>query len=375
MSEPQLTRDYFEQELKHSQESLKFALQSGRMGTWDINLVTKKLSCSQEMLDLWGMAAAEFNGERSIFQDKVHPDDLEHMRAMIDEAILNNSVYELEYRIHPRPGEEKWVMSRGRCTFTGDSKLPSRFSGVVYDITDRKLREEAFSLASRARDQFFMVASHELKTPLTVLQLQLQVNQWKLKHKYPEAFTPEKIEIELKKNREQVLRITRIIDNILDTSKITEGRMLLQLEEFDLCDMVNDVLELFKLTAESSGVEVRFTPSECIHGKWDRFRLEQVLLNLLINAIRYGNKKPVHVEVMREANHAHLIVRDQGHGIKPKDQARVFNRFEGMIAENEISGIGLGLYISNNIARAHNGEIKLKSQPHLGSEFTVILPI
>jgi PAS domain S-box-containing protein len=375
MAESPLTSPNFEHELRQSQESLKFALQSGRMGTWDVDLENNSISCSQEMLDLWGVSNSEDQNSRATFQKKVHPDDLDHMKALIDNAITKYTIYELEYRIQPKPGEWRWVLSRGRCTCDANSTAPTHLSGVVYDITDRKMKEEALAAAARARDQFLLIAGHELKTPLTILQLQLQVAQWKVKHKYPEAFTQEIIEDDLRKHREQVLRITRIIDNMLDASKINEGRLLLQLEDFDLRDMVNNVLELFKLTAESAGVEVKLHAPNSLSGKWDRFRLEQVLLNLLINALRYGNKKPVTVEVTKMGNNALLIVRDQGLGIKAEDQPKVFNRFEGTISENEVSGIGLGLFISQNIARAHNGEIQVKSQLDKGSEFTVILPI
>ena len=147
-----------------------------------------------------------------------------------------------------------------------------------------------------------------------------------------------------------------------------------QRQDFDLSEMVSDVIARFRDTAEAHSVEIRFDSGHPIRGSWDRFRLEQVLLNLLTNAVRYGNKKPVLAKVEREGPHALITVLDQGLGISAQDQARIFDRFERAVSENEVSGLGLGLYISREIVQEHGGEIRLKSEPGRGSEFTVFLP-
>lgn len=362
-------------EMKQSQKNLDFALQSGRMGTWEIDLVTNVVKCSNEMLYLWGVNSNEFDGDRSILQSRVHPDDLEKMRAAIDKAIANEVIYEMEYRIFPFPGLERWVISRGRCTFAPGTKKPIRFSGVVYDITEKKVKEEELKAAIKIRDQFLMMASHELRTPLTCMQLQLQVAEWDLKHRFPEAFTFERIETNIKKNNQHLSRITRLVDQILDESKISQGRLIMLFEHFDLSEMVVDLIEQYKVTAEFSGVEVLFSPTEKVSGMWDRFRLEQVFLNLLINGIRYGNRKPIHITVKKEGNKALLSVRDEGIGIKSEDQKRIFERFERASHDKEVNGLGLGLYIANKIVTDHGGEIRLESEFGKGSKFIVVLPL
>jgi PAS domain S-box-containing protein len=360
-------------QLKQSQESLEFALQSGRMGTWDIDLESSTITCSHEMLELWGVEG-EFNGDRSTLQKKVHPDDVEMMKKTIDKAIEQNTIYELEYRIIPSPGIEKWVLSRGRCSFNPNSILPSRFAGIVYDITERKLKEKMLEDATAIRDQFFMMASHELRTPLTSLQLQIQVAEWELANLYPSAFTAERLQAGLNKQKKQLLRITRIVDNILDETKIFQNKMQLHIEGFDLGDMVKDVLSRFRVMADVHDVEIKYTHVSGIVGHWDRFRIEQVLLNILINAIRYGNKKPVAIELTNENDLVLVSIRDQGIGIRPEDQERIFDRFERAISDSTMNGMGLGLFISKNIIEAHGGQILVKSALDEGSVFTIVLP-
>lgn len=363
-----------EERLKQSRESLDFALQSANMSTWDIDLTNNTVSCSPEMLKLWGITPQEFTGHRSILQTKVHPEDREKMSTAINQAIQNHDIYELEYRIIPSPGIIRWVMSRGRCTYASDSQTPNRFSGVVFDITDKKLKEEQVNEAIKVRDQFFMTANHELRTPITCLQLQLKVIEMELKLSHPEVFSSEIINLGFKKQKENFERINLIIENILAESKIARGQVDLLLEVFDISEMLKQVIDRFQVKADFLGVKVELAPTEIIEGKWDRFRIEQVVLNLLSNAIRYGRKQPVKVSVKKHADQIFLTVKDQGIGIHPADHKRIFEQYERAVPENQMRGIGLGLYIANNIVKAHGGEIQLKSALDQGSEFTIILP-
>lgn len=363
-------------DLKFTQtrESLEFALESGKMATWEIDLESNQVSCSKEMLDLWGIDPHEFKNHRSILQNKVYPSDRDRMNTEINDAIKRRSIYELEYRIIPSPGQIRWVCSRGRCTFAPGSDKPVRFAGIVYDITEKKVKEIELANAQKARSDFLTIAGHELKTPLTCLQLQLNVMESQLQDLSKQDSSAELIAQGLKKQQDHLLRISKIINNILDETKISEGLFLLQFENCNLADIVSEIIEQLKLTATSHDVELILKNPMPILGKWDRFRLEQVLLNLLMNAIRYGNKKPIHVEVVKEKDKALVIIRDQGIGISPEDQSRVFQRFVRLNQDPTSNGMGLGLYISNYIIRAHGGEIRLKSEFGKGSEFTVAIP-
>ncbi len=361
-------------QLQQSRERLDFALQSGRMGTWDLDLSTRTVSCSPEMLALWGVSPEEFQGQRTALQSKVHPDDLPRMNEAIEAAIQSSQIYELEYRITPSPGVERWVVSRGRCFCEPGTERPIRLSGVVYDVTDRKRRESELEEALRSRDRFLSIAGHELRTPLTGLQLLIQLKQREFRRGDPSASSKERWEASLQQQFEYVRRISQLVDDILDESRISGGRLQLRPEVFDLNEMITEVLARFRAMAEAFQVEVHFTPTDRAFGKWDRFRLEQVLMNLLTNAIRYGNRKPIHVKVEWQGESASFSVIDQGIGIHPSDHARIFERFERAVSENEVSGLGLGLYISREIVRAHGGEIHVRSEAGKGSVFTVVIP-
>lgn len=364
----------YEFQLKISRESLDFALESGRMGTWDINLATGEVHCSPEMLKIWGVSLTEFKNDRLFLQKKVHPDDKAKMLQSIDDAISRNGIYDFEYRVIPQPGIIRWVHSRGRRTLDPLTKEPLRFAGIVYDITEKKEKEEELTKAISARQEFFTIAGHELKTPLTCMQLQLAVLELQIK----ENASPDlkaALNPSLQKQSEHLMRISRIVENILDETRISEGKLSLQKECFNLSQMVKDVLDQFKITADLAGVKIDYETTGEILGNWDRFRLEQVLLNLLINALKYGEKKPIRVHVQGGSDLASISVVDSGRGVSKEDQSRIFQRFERVKEDGNNKGLGLGLFISKNIVAAHGGNIKIQSEPGKGSVFTVQLPI
>lgn len=356
------------------QERFEFALESGRMGTWEIDLSNNKVICSKAMLKLWNVLETEVQGNREILQAKVHPDDREKMKARIQHAIDTDTIYELEYRILPDPLTTRWVFSRGRCMYETGSKRPERFSGIVYDITEQKLKEEQVSNLIKARDQFFMIASHELKTPLTLLQLQHHVLESELKDAFPDAFESQKVQEILLKQNENLRRINRIADNILDESQINEGRLRFHFEEVDLSEVVSEILDRFKVSPNAQGVELSANIENKIIGFWDKFRIEQVILNLLSNAVRYGAGSPISVSLQKSQGEAKLSVSDKGPGIKTEDLQRIFSRYERATDDQSIRGIGLGLFICDHIVRAHRGNIYVQNNSDQGAEFTISLP-
>lgn len=170
-------------------------------------------------------------------------------------------------------------------------------------------------------------------------------------------------------------RLTRLVNDMLDISRISSNKMTLQLEEFNLTDMVVDVTENLTPHIKEHHSHVYVKKEANITGVWDRFRIEQVVSNLLTNAARYGNGKPIEVRVSQTADIAQIRVRDYGRGIAKEDQDRIFQRFERAIPYYEVSGMGLGLFIVKEIVLMHQGTIVVESELNQGSEFIVSLPI
>jgi len=227
--------------------------------------------------------------------------------------------------------------------------------------------------AVRARDDFLSIASHELKTPLTTLQLQVQGLIRKVRGAR-EDLTLESIAPRLATAERQVERLTDLINNLLDISRITAGRLDLQLEPVDLSAVVGEAASRFREEFSRAGCRVEIqTNGPCV-GQWNRLRLEQVVTNLLSNAVKYGAGHPIEVGVSGDEASARLTIRDHGIGIPPEHQARIFERFERAVSDRHYGGMGLGLWIVRQIVDALGGAIQVESESGKGSAFTVNLP-
>ncbi|MBF5045950.1 GAF domain-containing sensor histidine kinase [Aggregicoccus sp. 17bor-14] len=221
--------------------------------------------------------------------------------------------------------------------------------------------------AIRARDEFLSIASHELKTPLTSLQLHLQSLR-------QGAAAPERLGAKVEALQRQSRRLAALTDQLLDLSRIRLGRLDLNLEWVDLAALAREVAARFAEEAERQGGRVSVEAPGALVGSWDRLRLEQVLTNLLSNALKYGAGKPVRVRVREEAGAVQLAVEDRGIGIDAAAQARIFERFERAVSARHFGGLGLGLYIVREIIEAHAGQVAVRSTPGEGATFTVTLP-
>jgi signal transduction histidine kinase len=165
-----------------------------------------------------------------------------------------------------------------------------------------------------------------------------------------------------------------LIDALLDVSRIVTGQLELQLERFDLTEAMREVVERLRDGATSAGCELLLTVDGPIVGTWDRLRIEQVLMNLVSNAIKYAAGQPIHVSATRETETVALRVRDRGLGIPEGEQSRIFERFERTASARHYGGMGLGLYVARQIAEAHGGTIAASNEPDGGACFTVRLP-
>jgi signal transduction histidine kinase len=247
--------------------------------------------------------------------------------------------------------------------------LESIASRAALAIEDARLYAAALQ-ALRLRDDFLSVAGHELKNPLNALQLQLRV----LARKAREHQVSDSIAERAERVARTGERLGLLIEDLLDVSRITAGQLQLQYSEVDLGAMAREVISRMTEELSRADCETQLEVVSPVVGRWDRLRLEQVLMNLLSNACKYGRKQPIHVRVESAPGLARLSVRDAGYGIAPEDRERIFQRFQRAEATRHIQGLGLGLWICRQIAEAHGGTLRVESEVGSGSTFILELP-
>jgi PAS domain S-box-containing protein len=261
------------------------------------------------------------------------------------------------------------VSSRGEI-ISGRRALLS----VVRDITERKLfeteREELLLATQRAlamRDEFLVIASHELRAPVTNISLQLQ----HLSRLIDRGTVRAALRVVGEAVHGEARRLAALIDSLLDAQAV-KGQLVLDRTDVELSTVVADVVDRLRARAEQAGSELVIEVPE-IHGRWDRMRIDQVLSNLVGNAIKYGRGRPVRVVAGIDGPHASIEIADEGIGVSQDDIDRIFGKFERAVP-SQYGGLGLGLFIARQIVEAHDGLIHVHSVPGIGSTFRVVLP-
>ncbi|WP_417701974.1 ATP-binding protein [Pseudomonas sp.] len=240
-----------------------------------------------------------------------------------------------------------------------------------------ELRETQGELqkAVQMRDVFMSIASHELRTPLNGLILDVQLRRLRLEQGRMDAFTPDKLQEMVARDERQIRSLSRLIDDMLDVSRIRTGKLSVRPEPGDLGVLAGNVVESLAAQFTHTGSYIELHVEDPAPVMMDEFRIEQVLANLLTNALRYGGGKPVSVRVRVVDDMARAEVRDQGLGISEADQRRIFEQFERVSGASVAQGLGLGLFISEQIVQAHDGRIELSSRLGEGSCFSILLPL
>ncbi|MFD1122702.1 ATP-binding protein [Methylophilus flavus] len=225
------------------------------------------------------------------------------------------------------------------------------------------------------REEFMSLVAHEMRTPLNTLFLEVQVRLSQLAKNNLSIFTPEHLQKMLGRGERQLKSIMRLIEDMLDVSRIKNGKLSIQPQDANLSSLLRQLAEDLTPLARESETEFVLEIASEVEGHWDAFRIEQIIINLMTNAIRYGKGKPVHVSLNLEGGHAVIKVADQGVGIAEHEQKKIFEAFERS-GDNEVkAGLGLGLYISKKLAEAHAGDISVISQKDSGSTFILRLPL
>ncbi len=306
-----------------------------------------------------GMSLEEARGEGWLAA--VHIEDAERYLEGWRKSVASGSPYEGELRLKRQSdGEYRWHMSRAKPERGSNGEIVA-WLGTLTDFEDLKQ-------AIRARDEFLSIASHELRTPLTALKLRLQALLYA-------RGLEEKLEKKLESAARQTQRLERLIDNLLDISRITTGHLELEPEEIELAELTHEVVERLRDEAAATGSQIQFEASSPAGGKWDRLRIEQVVTNLVSNAVKYGEGKPIVVRVSADEGVAEISVRDRGIGIAEQDLERIFYQFERAANRRAPGGLGMGLYIARQIVEAHQGKIHVESKNGEGSLFRVSLPL
>jgi signal transduction histidine kinase len=297
-------------------------------------------------------------------------DDVPVVRAARGEAVSGQQI--------------RWYTSSGMKVITVHSaRIPAMLGHpetvliAFDDITPLKDVQAQLEEAVRARQDFLSIAGHELKTPLTSVLLNLRAVDGSLRAAGVPA-ADARLATRWEALSRQIGRLEGLVDQLLDVSRITAGRMALTPEPIDLGALVHEVAGRFAppLTSESSPISVHVAAP--IQGVWDRMRLEQILTNLLSNAVKYGAEQPIAVEVgttgPADEGEIWIAVRDRGIGMSADELGRIFGRFERAVSERNYGGLGLGLWIVRQVVEAMGGHVSVDSQPERGSTFTVKLP-
>lgn len=227
--------------------------------------------------------------------------------------------------------------------------------------------------ALRKRDEFLAVASHELRTPFTPMRLYLQGLLSALRDPARAAGLGAWV-TKLETANTRLQRLAKLVEDLFDVSRLSQGTLPIRREQVDLAALTAEVVDRWKDELARVQCDCTLEATAPVVGHWDGLRLEQVIDNLLGNATKYGPGKPISLSVTRDGAVARLTVQDQGMGIAPEAQTRIFERFERAVSEN-YGGFGLGLWISREVLKAHGGRISVQSTPGQGATFTVELPL
>jgi PAS domain S-box-containing protein len=339
---------------------------------------------NRQFLEVFGLGRDAVIGK---LDEDVLPPSAARTLQREDAAVLEaRAPQQLEETIPARDGARTYLSLK--FPLVDAAGQPYGVCCVATDITERKRAEEAvlraiegaarerqLKRAIEARDQFLVVASHELKTPLTSLELQIG-SLLRLGRSDPDAsVSDERVRSKYEAILKQVERMTVLINTLLDVAKLTSGRVELGREPLDLGEVVGRAVASSADAIRRSGSEIRLRAPAPVVGMWDRPSLETAVAHLVSNAVKFGAGAPVEIGVETSGDRAVLTVRDHGIGISVEDQKRIFERFERAVSDRHFGGFGVGLWVARQAVEAHGGTIRVSSVEGEGAEFTIELPL
>jgi PAS domain S-box-containing protein len=358
--------------LRASEERLDLAQRAGRIGTFEWNIRTGAVSWSATKEELYGLPAGGFGGRYEDWTQAVHPDDRDRAEADRSRAVSGRTMLDTEFRIVRPDGETRWIASKGKVFYAADGE-PLRMLGVSLDVTERKQAEEELRDADRKKDEFLATLAHELRNPLAPIRNAVQILNAK-----------GSIHPDLRRARavldRQVQLMARLLEDLLDVSRISRNRLELRMERVELAAVLDGALETSRPVIEAASHELTLTlPPEPIHLEADPVRLAQVFANLLNNAAKYTDEGGrIRLTAERQGSHAIVSVRDSGIGIAAEVLPDIFEIFSQakLASARSQDGLGIGLSLVKGLVGLHGGSVEARSDgPGRGSEFVVRLPV
>jgi two-component system CheB/CheR fusion protein len=350
------------EEAIESESRLRLAANATGLATWDLDLRDQTFIYSPRMAEIFGHP---FDRPVSLsdIRRQVNADDMQNIVLKAYRDALNTGSYLYEVRIYWPDQSLHWIKTQG-IVLTDEKKQPVRMLGTVLDITESK-RDEI------RKNDFIAMASHELKTPLTSLKAYLQLLSKKIIPSN-DSF----INTALLKANHQVNKMTDLIHAFLDLSKLESGKLQLKITDFEINKLIEETIADINLMSRDH--EFLFEPCEILNVLADREKIGQVIGNFLSNAIKYSDKgSKITINSEQLSGNIQVSVTDNGIGIKPKDQEKLFQRFYRVENENlkNISGFGIGLYLASEIIQRHKGKIGVSSEEGKGATFYFSLPL
>ena len=357
-------------------ERFQVALDAAQLAVWETNMTTGKVFRSEGHDRLYGYPEPLPEWTHEMFMASLHPEDKPAVDAQVA-GIYSGEVgdHTSIYRTRWPDGTWHWLTSRSRVLRDAEGR-PVVVRGAIMDITALKETEQALMEAVRVRDDFLSLASHELKTPLTGLSLQLQALRRLVGAKGELPLSDGKVQSRLEAIERTLRRLGLLVDNLLDVSRIRHGKLDFHFSRSDLSALVAEGVARVEEQAHQAGIQLTVQLQAPLEGSFDQLRLEQVVMNLLSNALRHGGGSPVRVRLERTAEGARLVVEDEGPGVPEADRERIFGRFEQAEGASGAGGLGLGLFIVRQIVEGHRGRVRV--EPGAGGRgvaFIVELPL
>ncbi|XXX81433.1 GAF domain-containing sensor histidine kinase [Sorangium sp. So ce134] len=368
-----------EEALRTSQELLRAIIDSSTAIVSVKDIEGRYILVNRRFEELFGVAREAIVGKSD--HDVFSREHAEALRAFDQRALLAGTALSDEEVMPQDDGVHTYLSIK--FPLRDAAGVPYAVGGISTDITERKQIEAERALlleheqtaraaaeaAVRMRDEFVSIASHELYTPIAGLKLAVQGLMREA------TALPAGAEKLAGMAERQCRRLVRLIDDLLNVARIQAGKLELKLGDVDLRALSREVVEHFDVELKQAGSTVIWRADAPVVGVWDGARLEQVVTNLVLNAIKYGRGKPIEISVAAEGEMARLVVADRGIGIDASCVPYIFERFERGVSAQHYGGLGLGLYISRRIVIAHGGSIGVESELGAGASFIVDLPL